>query len=151
MDNAGNLKKDYMYKEAVERMELLGVNAEHCRLFMINRKFIKTDVKHDERIICHMEATDEETRMVQKREKEKNNIVYYIIKDDGLWPDGCKFPRYTLLYVDSYIEDYRMAKEDCILKFGTVPAYIINMEKPGCPEYGEILFKNVKGLLANMS
>ena len=34
MDNAGNLKKDYMYKEAVERMELLGVNAEHCRLFM---------------------------------------------------------------------------------------------------------------------
>ena len=38
--------------------------------------------------------------------KKKNNIVYYIIKDDGLWPDGCKFPRYTLLYVDSYIEDY---------------------------------------------
>ena len=44
-----------------------------------------------------------------------------------------------------------MVKEDCILKPGTVLAYVINVEEPGCPEYGEILFKNVKGLLANMS
>lgn len=68
-----------------------------------------------------------------------------------MWPDGCKFPRYTLLYVNSYIKDYKMVKEDCILKPGTVLAYVINVEEPGCPEYGEILFKNVKGLLANMS
>ncbi len=151
MNHAENLRKDDRYSEAVERMELLGISEKHRKLFLTNRKFIKTAVNHDERVIRHMQATDEETQIVRKWEKEKNSIVYYIIQDEGLWPDGCKFPRYTLLYVDSYTKEYKRVKENCILQFGTVPAYVINMEDPRCSEYGEIVFKNVKGFLANIS
>lgn len=151
MNNADNLKKDYIYKEAIERMELLGINNEHRRLFTTNKKFIKTAVDHDKKIIRKMEATYEETQMVQKWEKENNSIVYYLIQDNGLWPDGCTFLRYTLLYVDACTKDYKMVKEDCILKYGTVPAYIINIEDSRYSEYGEILFMNVNGFLANIS
>lgn len=151
MNDVENLKKDDMYSEAIERMKLLGVNEEHRRVFLINREFIKTTVNHDKGVVRHMKATSEETQMIQKWEREKNSIVYYIIQDEGLWPDGFKFLRYTLLYVDSYTKDYKMVKENCILKFGTVPAYVINMEELGYSAYGEILFKNVKGLLVNMS
>ncbi len=151
MDNIVNVKKTDMHLEAIKRMELLSIDEKHLSLFMINRQFIKTYVDHSKGIVRYAEITKEEKQMVQKWEREKNSIVYYMIQDEGLWSDGCKFPRYTLLYVDSYAKDYKMVKEDCILKFGTVPAYVINMEEADYSEYGEILFKNVNGLLVNIS
>lgn len=151
MDNIRNAKKNDMYLEAIKRLKLLGIDERHLSLFMINREFIKTSVNHSEGIVRYAEITKEEKQMVQKWEREKNSIVYYMIQDEGAWPDGCKFSRYTLLYVNSYVKDYKMVKEDCIVKFGTVPAYVINMEEPDYSEYGEILFKNVNGLLINLS
>ena len=74
-----------------------------------------------------------------------------MIQDEGLWPDGCTFPRYTFLHVDEYVNDYQMVKDECIGRCGTVPAYVINLEEPECSELAEIKFMNVNGLIINAS
>lgn len=44
-----------------------------------------------------------------------------------------------------------MVRNECIMRYGTVPAYIINMEDMDCSEFAEIVFNNVGGYLINSS
>ena len=77
-------------------------------------------------------------------------MVYYVIKDEGLWPDGCSFPRYTVLYVNKHKEEYEGIKE-YIQKYKILPAYVINQEASECSEMTEIGFRNVSGILMNVT
>ena len=38
-------------------------------------------------------------------------VVYYVIRDTGLWPDGCGFPRYTFWYVEANEKDLKAVDE----------------------------------------
>lgn len=150
MGDAKNQKEKTMYAEAAERMQMLGIKKEICKAFLTDKKLFKAYVDHDEKSAKYMELQEKESTLIQEWEQEKKNIVYYIIQDEGIWPDGCKFPRYTLLYVSPYAEEYKMDKES-ILKFETVPAYVINMEEPRHSEYTECKFQNIKGILVSLS
>ncbi len=143
--------RDRMLVEALERMVILGISIEDRESFSETRAIPKVFVDHKERKVQRREATDEEVEMCRKWEEEKRFLVYYLIQDEGLWPDGCTFPRYTLLYVDEYVNDYNFVKEKSIKACGAVPAFIINMEEPDCSERAEIAFQNVDGLIINMS
>ena len=68
-----------------------------------------------------------------------------------MWPDGCTFHRYTMLYVDENEQEYDMVKEECIGRCGTIPAYVVNMEEPDCSELTEFSYEVVDGLLINLS
>ena len=86
-----------------------------------------------------------------KIEEEYEFFVYYLIEDEGSWPDGCTFKRYTLPYVDKNEEGYKMEREECIGRCGTCPAYVVNMEDPDCSEITEFVYQNVEGMIVNAS
>ena len=48
-------------------------------------------------------------------------------------------------------DEYEMVREECILRCGTVPAYVVNMESKECSEFAEIGVHNVGGYLINLS
>ena len=152
MASKKELKLDLMWKEAVERLELMNAH-EQERNFVLNQRAVenKIVVNHEERSVRRTEITEKEIQMIKKFEKEYGYIVYYLIEDEGLWPDGCTFKRYTMPYVSTYEEEYEMDKEDAIELCGTCPAYIVNMEEPDCPEITEFKFQNVGGLIINAS
>lgn len=141
-----------MYREAVNRMELMGASYEDRCLILKNRSVdYKVVVNHEEKSVRQVKISDEELKMIRKYEAELGFICYYMIQDEGLWPDGCTFPRITLLYVDECEKEYEMVRDECIKSCGTVPAYVINMEDLSCSEFTEIEFKNMGELLINIS
>lgn len=146
-----DLKRDNMFYEAGDRLELMKAAKCDWQAFLFGREITKVYVNHEAHSVRRDEITDEEMQLVRKLEAEKNIIIYYMIQDEGLWPDGCTFPRYTVLHVDEYINDYQMVKDECIRRCGTVPAYVINLEEPECSELAEIKFMNVNGLIINVS
>ena len=146
------IKKDFMVIEAVERLNLMGAHyMETSKILFERQAELKIVVNHEEKSIRRKKITDEEREMIDKIEEEYDFFVYYLIEDEGLWPDGCTFPRYTFLHVDEYVDDYQMVKDECIGRCGTVPAYVINLEEPECSELAEIKFMNVNGLIINAS
>lgn len=146
-----DLKRNNMFHEADERLEFMKVADRDRQVFLSKRELIKVFVDHEAHSVRRDEITEEEIQLIRKLEAEKDIIVYYMIQDEGLWPDGCTFPRYTFLHVDKYVEDYQMVKEECIGRCGTVPAYVINLEEPDYSELAEICFMNVGGLIINAS
>lgn len=144
------VSREKMFEEAVERMERLGIKADDIERFKDRNRVVKVLVNHEKHSVWYDEMTPEEDEMIKKFE-EADHVVYYLIQDEGLWPDGCKFPRYTMLYVDGYDEEYEMVKEDSIDACGAVPAYIINIDEPDCSEITEISFRNVGGMIINLS
>jgi len=94
------------------------------------------------------ERMDDKVNDEGDSEQEKEDLVYYLIQDEGLWPDGCSFPRYTVLYVDKYKDEYEHIKK-YIQMCEIVPAYVINQEATECSEITEIGFRNVSGLIIN--
>ena len=146
------IKKDFMVIEAVERLNLMGAHyMETSKILFERQAELKIVVNHEEKSIRRKKITDEEREMIDKIEEEYDFFVYYLIEDEGVWPDGCTFPRYTFLHVDEYVDDYQMVKDECIGRCGTVPAYVINLEEPECSELAEIKFMNVNGLIINAS
>lgn len=146
-----DMKRDNMFSEAVERLNLMKVAECDRQELLLGREITKVFVNHEAHSVRRDEITDEEMQLIRNLEAEKNIIVYYMIQDEGLWPDGCTFPRYTFLHVDEYVNDYQMVKDECIGRCGTVPAYVMNLEEPGCSELAEIMFMNVNGLIINAS
>lgn len=146
-----DLKRNNMFHEADERLEFMKVADRDRQVFLSKRELIKVFVDHEAHSVRRDEITEEEIQLIRKLEAEKDIIVYYMIQDEGLWTDGCTFPRYTFLHVDKYVEDYQMVKEECIGRCGTVPAYVINLEEPDYSELAEICFMNVGGLIINAS
>ena len=142
--------KSIMYREAKERMELLQVTSDDIDSFFMDREITKIVVDHENMRICKQALTDEEKDVIRHLEQEKEYLVYYLIQDEGLWPDGCSFPRYTVLYVDKYKDEYKNIKE-YIQMCEIVPAYVINQEEPECSECAEIGFRNVSGLIINIT
>ena len=140
--------KSIMYREAKERMEFLQVTAEDIDSFFLDREITKIVVDHENMRICKQTLTDEEKIVIKRLEQEKEYLVYYLIQDEGLWPDGCSFPRYTVLYVDKYKDEYEHIKK-YIQMCEIVPAYVINQEATECSEITEIGFRNVSGLIIN--
>lgn len=146
-----DLKRDNMFYEAADRLELMKAAKDDWRGLLFGREVTKVYVNHEEHSVRRDELTDDEMQMIRKLETERNIIIYYMIQDEGQWPDGCTFPRYTFLYVDEYVNDYQMVKEECIVRCGTVPAYVMNLDEPDCSELAEIKFMNVGGLIINVS
>lgn len=146
-----DLKRDKMFYEAGDRLKLMKVAECDRQELLLGREITKVFVNHEAHSVRRDEITDEEMQLIRKLEVEKNIIVYYMIQDEGLWPDGCTFPRYTFLHVDEYVNDYQMVKDECIGRCGTVPAYVMNLEETECSELAEIMFMNVNGLIINAS
>ena len=146
-----DLKRDNMFYEAGDRLKLMKVAECDRQELLLGREITKVFVNHEAHSVRRDEITDEEMQLIRKLEAEKNIIIYYMIQDEGLWPDGCTFPRYTFLHVDEYVNDYQMVKDECIGRCGTVPAYVMNLEEPECSELAEIMFMNVNGLIINAS
>lgn len=146
-----NLKRDDMFDEASDRLKLMKADDGDLQRFLEGREITKVFVNHEEHFIRKDEITNEEMQLIRRLEAEKNMIIYYMIEDEGLWPDGYPFPRYTFIYVDENESDYQMVKDECIEGCGTVPAYVYNLEEPSCSEFGEIIFRNISGLLINVS
>lgn len=142
--------KSIMYQEAKERMGLLGVSAKDVDRFFQDQEMTKIIVDHENMKIGKQALTMEEQEMIRQLEEEMEFLVYYLIQDEGLWPDGCSFPRYTLLYVSQYQDGYGETKE-CMQRCGAVPAYVINQEDPECSEVTEIGFRNISGLIINVT
>ncbi len=152
MATKAELKREKMYQEAVQRLELMKVPNHNIDLFLMNKEVdSKVVVDHEEKKVTCTDITEAELEMVREFEEERGCICYYLIYDEGLYPDGVAFPRYTLLYVDEHESDYQMIKEECIKEMGTVPAYVTNEDDPDCSEMTEIAFVNVKGFLINAS
>ena len=147
-----NVNRDKMFSEAAKRMELMNVNSCDWQTIEQNKDVhFKIVVNHMEKSIRRKEITEEERQMITNIEAKYNLIIYYFIQDEGIWPDGCSFPRYTLLYVSDKVDEYEMVRNECILQCGTVPAYIVNMEDADCSEFAEMEFYNVGGCLINLS
>lgn len=152
MVSAEDLKLDAMWFEAVDRLELMNAHYQDRWMILMNRSLDKTIVvDHKAKSVRRVDITEEELQMIKEFEKEYGYIVYYLIKDEGLWPDGCTFTRYTMPYVSTYEEEYEMDKEDAIKSCGTCPAYVVNMECPDCSEITEFRYQNVDGMIINAS
>lgn len=146
------IKEDFMIGEAVERLNLMGAHyMETSKILFERQAELKIVVNHEEKSIRRKKITDEEREMINKIEEEYDFFVYYLIEDEGVWPDGCTFKRYTLPYVSSDKEEYEMDREDAIKRCGTCPAYIVNMEDPDCSEITEFVYQNVEGMIVNAS
>lgn len=146
-----DLKKDNMYYEGVKRLRLMEASSIDQWMLLCGREITKCVVDHRNLTVKREEPTDEEMKMIRSFEEKNNYIVYYLIQDEGMWPDGATFPRYSLLYVDENEEEYESVGEDCICFCKTVPAYVVNMEEPKCSELTEIAFDTVDGLIMNIS
>ena len=146
------IKEDFMIGEAVERLNLMGAHyMETSKILFERQAELKIVVNNEEKSIRRKKITDEEREMIDKIEEEYGFFVYYLIEDEGVWPDGCTFKRYTLPYVSSDKEEYEMDREDAIKRCGTCPAYIVNMEDPDCSEITEFVYQNVEGMIVNAS
>ena len=147
-----NEKKDIMFSEAVQRLELMKVNTCDSQRVLLHKKLeFKIVVDHREKSVRREETTEEELQMIKNIENKYDIICYYLIQDNGIWLDGFEFPRYTLLYVSENTDEYEMIREECIKCCGTIPAYIINMEEREFSEFAEIEIYNVGGNLINIS
>ena len=147
-----DLKLDSMWFEAVDRLELMKAHYQDRWMILMNRGLDKKIVvDHKEKSVRRVDVTDEELQMIKKIEAEFGFVIYYLIEDEGVWPDGCTFKRYTLPYVDKYEEEYEREREECIGRCGTCSAYVVNMEDPSCSEITEFKFQNVNGMIINVS
>jgi len=152
MVSAEDLKKDAMWFEAVDRLELMKAHYQDRWIILMNRGLeSKVVVNHQEKSVRRVEINDEELRMIKKIEAEYDFIIYYLIEDEGIWPDGCTFKRYTLPYVDKNEEGYELERERTIGQCGTCPAFVVNMEDSNCSEITEFAYQNVGGLIINAS
>lgn len=142
--------KDIAVQEAKTRMELLGIKEADINSLMEGDLF-KIRVIHSEKKIMKEELTLAEKEMIKRIEEEKDILVYYVIKDTGLWPDGAEFERYTLAFVDACINDYSSIKDDYIETFHTLPAYMVNMEEPDCSGIEEFEYRIINGVMINAS
>ena len=142
--------KRTMQTEAIERMKLLGISENAIEIFK-KGGFEKVTVDHKSGTIKHCEPTAEELELVKEIEDKNDQLAYYLIQDEGIWPDGCSFQRYTVVTVDTYVTDYSLVKDDCIANCKTLPAYIVNMEEPDYMEMAEFGYRVVGGALINIS
>lgn len=145
------VNRNDMVKEAAERLRLMKVSKDDVELFLSENTIQKVHVNFEDEIIIKERITDEELQMIHQIEEEKDVIIYYMIQDEGIWLDGCTFPRYTFLHVDKYIDDYKMVKEECIKRCKMVMAYVVNMEEADYSELTEIAYRNCGGVIINAS
>lgn len=143
--------REELKDEAIKRINMMGANGIRAILNLNSGTLTKCLVDMDAKTLRELCPNNSEMQMIREFEKEYNVLVYYMIQDQGIWPDGCRFDRYSLLYVDTYKEDYEMVREECIAQFKTIPAYVVNMEVPEYSELTEIGFHNVSGLIMNVS
>lgn len=107
--------KEKMQLEAMERLGLLKAKALARAKILNDWKITKCVVDYEnETVNDELELTEDESRLIRSFEEKYKCAVYYVIQDQGMWPDGCLFPRYTFLYVSQYEEDWQMDKEECI-------------------------------------
>ena len=144
-------KKEKMIAEAVKRLELMDVEEEDIKLYKENQEIPCYFVNHEERKIGKTSLTKEQKKIIEEVERDRKEIVYYAIIDNGIWPDGAEFERWSFLTVSGYENDWVIQKENSITKFGCVPAYIYNCEEPDCSEEAEMPFRNMNGIIINIS
>lgn len=147
-----DLKKDEMWFEAVDRLELMNAHYQDRWLILMNRSLeFKIVVNTETQTIRRVDTSDDELRMIKEIEKEYEVIIYYLIEDEGVWPDGCTFRRYTLPYVGRNEAEYESEREESIMQCGTCPAVVINLEEPDCSEITEFKYHSVQGMIVNLS
>jgi hypothetical protein len=140
-----------MKEEAIRWMTEMQVDSDVIARFQQENRIHKIFVNHDERKMRDDELTNDELKKIRELEEKKGFLVYYVIQDNGLWPeDGEEFPRYTYLCVPCYENIWQMCRES-IADTGMIPAYVENMDEPEYSEYAEISFRCVHGMILNAS
>lgn len=138
--------------EALERLKILETTPIAIEKFQKDRGLTKCIVDHKNKTLNdETKFTEDELKLVREIEEKYDIIVYYVIQDEGMWPEGGTFPRYTLLYVSKCEEEWEMDKEDCMKGYKTVPAYVVNREEPDYSEFAECAYKVVRGKIINLT
>lgn len=143
--------REKMKIEALERLEMLQVSALVRAKILNDWQITKCVVDFENESIMDTELTKEEVQLVEDFEREYDVAVYYVIEDQGIWPDGYTFSRYSFLYVSGNENEWEMEKEECIKRCKTIPAYVINCDEPDCSEITEIGYRAVKGSIINIT
>ena len=131
-------QKKIMIAEAIERMELLGLDTNDIDKFktgVIPKVHVFSDAEKAR--VYTEELNEEDIILVKNFEEKYDQIVYYLISDEVCYPDGYIFKRLTMVSVDTYTDDYSYIKDDCIGCCNTLPAYVYNTDDPDCSEIEE--------------
>lgn len=144
--------RDVMRGEAIERLRLMESHYQEQLAVLIDEKVDKKIVvDHVQKSVRRADITDDEYRMIKDFENQYGYFVYYLIEDEGRWPDGCSFKRYTMPYVGPNEEEYDFEKEEVIKRCGNCPAYVVNTEDSSASEFTEFAFQNVGKMIINVS
>ena len=128
--------KNKIYNECLRRMEKLNLSKECISAFREGK------VWESEGIGALYELNNEEKQIVEKFEKENEGYrVYHIIHN--LFEFG---EVYSLLYVDTYLEEWEYFDSD--LENNITFVYAYNKTYNECSEFGSIAIKkNIGGLV----
>lgn len=138
-------KREEQIAEAVERLILMEADEEDIRKYKEEQEIPCCHVNHEERRIRRSSLTKEQKDVIADVEKEKGLLVYYAVIDRGTWMDGSTFDRWSFFAVSSYKEDWDMERKSS--EHFCVYAYVYNCEVPEYSEFGELLFRNVNGII----
>ena len=147
--NMEKADKTEMVLEAAEKLELLGISEEEIENFQNRQEIPAVFVNHKEKKLCKFVLEQEQKDIIEKLKKDKDMLVYYVIIDTGLWQDGCVFKRWSFLTLHNDKSEWNMEKEESIVKYSCVMAYVYNCEEPGYAGLCEMPFRNVNGYLVN--
>lgn len=123
--------KEAMMKEAVNRMNILGVAKETIRQFTEDGKLTQSEPP-----IGGLYWVDDDTLAdVRKFEEEYKSLVYLVVRS---------FTNIGIM--DSYLfvpEDTSTWKEDVAIlkKEGYIFSYVRNLDYPECSEFGDVWLK----------
>ncbi len=124
--NCETVKKELKVKEAINRMEKLGVNAD------IIVRFKNGDICCCEPMFCAYHTLSKaELAEIKKIESEYNVVAYCMIRSYT----SCGVMD-SYLYVSDYEEDWYLDNED--LSIGEALAYVYNRTTPSNSEFGII-------------
>ena len=128
--------QEKVYNECLRRMEKLDLSKQCISAFKHGK------VWESEGIGALYELNEEEQKIVDKFEGEnKNYKVYHIIHNVFEFGEI-----YSLLYVDTYFDEWKYFDSD--LESGITFVYAYNKTDDNCSEFGSIgIKKNIGGLI----
>ena len=124
-----NVSVDEKKIEAIERMKLLKIHPNPIREFRDEGL-----INFSERGILYWIDNEEWVNKIHEIEEEYNILVYHAIFNYTEFGDLL-----SLLYVSDDKDEWELDRAD--MMDGYVSAYVINMDDPGCSEFGSICVK----------
>ena len=131
------MKREIMKKEAVKRMEKLGILTEVIKefcegtIYVSNQGFL-------------IPLNDDQKEMVKEFEEENEGLVYLVCHEDTSIGE-----LYDFLYVSKHQEEWEADMED--LDDYRAFVYVVNKSMPDCSEFGSIGILPVLGSIIRIS